>query len=155
MATRNEVLIGSTERQGAIWAGILGVHFTVTLLAFQRVDGVFPIFIGMTTTAIGFGLAIGQAYRNGSLVLSLLFTTAPSLAVSVLIVTSMLPGEFTLPLGELNAGVFIGTTAHLLGIGLAESRGNPPHPIGDTERRASLALLIITGAIFTYTHVVS
>lgn len=128
------------------------VLVAAAFLAYRTWNGLATTaFIGIGGTAIASAVAAVQAYRNGSVLLSWLLASTPALAFAILTYGWWFPdGSFPV-WTHLNSGVFIGLTAHLLGVELAESRGGPPRPRRPLERYVVLGMLCVSGAIFTYT----
>jgi len=145
-------IVGRSCRRGGRWTVVFVVLVGASLVVYRTRTGLAAtVFVGVGATAVASVVASMQAYRNGSVALSWLLASAPAVAFAILTVEWWFPdGSFPVWL-HLNAGLFIGLTAHLLGVELAESRGVAPRPRRRVERYAVLGLLAVSGTIFAAT----
>lgn len=154
--TTPSAVTGATKRQAGIWVGFLVAIYAGTLFLLMNVS--FGEFFLVTYVAplLAFLVAIGQAYRNGSVALSWLITAAPFGAL----LTSDLVGFTQLSIGSIDildylvVAVFLGTTAHLLGMEMANSREKSPRTSSQTEQRGLLVVLTVTGILFAVFYVI-
>ena len=152
MSITIEAIIGSDRRGGAIWTGIFVVILLASILAYRITGGFIAEFVGMVITAIAFVIAAIQAYRNGSVLLSWFISMAPALGY-LSYRFGLVQGGFFKPFRYLLAAFFFGTTAHILGTAIAESRGTPPREVSDKEQQALVVIIVLSGAAFVYYYV--
>lgn len=154
--TTPSAVTGATKRQAGIWAGILIAIYAGSLAILMNATiGEFGL-IKSVAPLLAFIVAIAQAYRNGSVALSWLLPAAPFGAV----LTSDLVGFTKLHIGPIDVlgflvvAVFLGTTAHLLGMETAKTREKSPRTTSQTEQRGLLVILAVTGTLFAVFYVI-
>lgn len=147
---------GATKRQAGIWTGILVAMYAGTLVLLMRNASLGTVgLVQHVAPYLAFIVAIRQAYRNGSVVLSWLIPAAPFVALltSDLVGFAQLSIGYIDVVGDLIVAVFLGTTAHLLGMEMAKSREKSPRISSQTEQRGLLVVLTVTGTLFAVFYV--
>lgn len=141
-------VLGRAGRRGSHWLGVLAAAVVGSVALLRAVDAFGRVrAVLIAATALAAVLALVQAYRNGSPALSVLLATAPlwgSLAATV----GRPPVDGWSFLGHLVATLFVGATAHLVGVEAAESRGLSPRSATRAERLGLLATLCAAAAVF-------
>lgn len=158
-ARERDAIIRTPQREVGIWVGVAVAMLAATFVALRTWNtmGQFAL-VWIAGSAVGFVVAGYQSYRNGSVALTWLILAAPFVSVWVerYLRVGGLPAGWPLELlSHSVAIVFLGTTAFLVGLQVAKTRGVAPRALSESERRALIAVLLLSGVLFASTFVLS